>query len=239
MIDAAEQLRRNREIAQAVYEALDRHRMYTLSEHVCGTAIALASICRAFSIPLHRAIYVACEAYEQDVGGDAHVQREQEQANDATSPLYAQPTDEVRVLKSAAQLASDATYKTIPGSELARMFGGAAAADDRLPEPARDELADRRTGSAVFEAFAELTAASEHLASAAAQSTTVKDLMVWTAANMPVDPFATQAMSTAGGVVGTIVGAWFDAGADGPTVKEWLSRTIDLFWAAYSKAKGQ
>lgn len=54
---------------------------------------------------------------------------------------------------------------------------------------------------------------------------------------MPLERFAKQGASVASGIIGTIIGAWFDAGATPEQVKRYIDKQIDVIWAAYVESQ--
>ena len=59
----------------------------------------------------------------------------------------------------------------------------------------------------------------------------VIDLQAWVLENMPVSKFSQVATQAVNSIMGTIIGAWFDAGARPEQVKTFLTKLADLLWA--------
>lgn len=60
-----------------------------------------------------------------------------------------------------------------------------------------------------------------------------QEFQQWMLDNMPTTELGQQANGMAGGIVGSVIGAWFDAGASPDLVKEYLTRFVDLSWVNY------
>lgn len=66
---------------------------------------------------------------------------------------------------------------------------------------------------------------------AAAKGT--REFQQWMLDNLPSHEFSHHCHGLVGGIVGSVIGTWFDAGADDELVKEYLCRFVDMSWRNY------
>jgi hypothetical protein len=91
-----------------------------------------------------------------------------------------------------------------------------------------DELGQRRSDKDAGEAVA-----SAMDAISASMDKKAQEFADWLKDTMPVHEFSHQAHSFSNGIVGSLVGAWIDAGATREQVKEYLTRFTDFTFDRY------
>lgn len=104
------------------------------------------------------------------------------------------------------------------------------------PELPPDELGAKRharSDAAIAESAGAGIATGAHHAARLLDMKSTQDFQQWMADNMPHDRLGEQANSMAGGIVGAVIGSWFDAGATPELMKEYLSRFVDFTWGNY------
>ena len=93
-----------------------------------------------------------------------------------------------------------------------------------------DDLKDRRK-------MAEAAEGMEQATSSFMSQSQVIEFGEWANANMPTEALGNHANAMAGAITGSIIGAWFDSGADAEMVKEYLARFTDIVWLQYLAAQ--